>query len=69
MKVQVDAQRCRGHARCLTLAPEAFVFLDLEDRAEADQEAANHVDVALLLEAERECPERAITVEREGAQS
>ena len=69
MKVNVDPQRCRGHARCIALAPEAFRFLDLEDRAEADQGAVDHVDVALLQEAEQECPERAITVEREGTNS
>jgi ferredoxin len=69
MKVNVDPQRCRGHARCIALAPDAFHFLDLEDRAEADQDAVNRADVALLLEAEQECPERAITVEREGAKS
>jgi ferredoxin len=67
MKVHVDPQRCRGHARCIALAPEAFHFLDLEDRAEADQDAVDHVNIALLLEAEQECPERAITVEREVA--
>jgi ferredoxin len=69
MKVNVDPQRCRGHARCVALAPEAFHFLDLEDRAEADQDAVNRADVALVLEAEQECPERAISVEREGAKS
>jgi ferredoxin len=69
MKVNVDPQRCRGHARCIALAPEAFHFLDLEDRAEADPDAANRVDAVVLLEAEQECPERAITVEREGAKS
>ena len=69
MKVNVDPQRCRGHARCVALAPEAFHFLDLEDRAEADPDAVNRVDAAVLLEAEQECPERAITVEREGAKS
>jgi ferredoxin len=69
MKVHVDPQRCRGHARCVALAPEAFHFLDLEDRAEVDDDAVDGVDIALLLEAEQECPERAITVDREGAQS
>jgi ferredoxin len=69
MKVTVDPQRCRGHARCIALAPEAFHFLDLEDRAEVDQDAVDHVDIALLTEAEQECPERAITVEPEGANS
>ena len=67
MKVLVDAQRCRGHARCLTLAPEVFDFLDLEDRAVVDEDAVNRIDAAQLLAAEQECPERAITVDREGA--
>jgi ferredoxin len=66
VKVQVDAGRCRGHARCVTLAPEVFHFLDLDDRSVVDEDAVDHVAVALLLEAEQECPERAITVEREG---
>jgi ferredoxin len=64
LKVHVDPQRCRGHARCVTLAPEAFHFLDLEDRAVVDEDVVDDVDVALLIESERECPERAITVER-----
>ena len=62
MKVHVDPDRCRGHARCVAIAPEAFRFLDLEDRAMVDNDAVNGVDGALLLEAEQECPERAITV-------
>lgn len=68
MRVYVDPQRCRGHARCVALVPEVFHFLDLEDRAVVDEDAVDHVDVALVIEAERECPERAITVEREEAQ-
>jgi ferredoxin len=67
VEVEVDAGRCRGHARCVTLVPEVFHFLDLDDRSVVDQDAVDHVDIALLLEAERECPERAITVDREGA--
>jgi ferredoxin len=63
MKVQIDSQRCRGHARCLTIAPEAFDFLDTEDRSIVVEEAVDRTDIALLREAERECPERAITVE------
>lgn len=68
MKVYVDPQRCRGHARCLTLAPEVFHFLDLEDRAIVDEHAVDGTDVELLIESEQECPERAITVEREETQ-
>src|SRR6185312_16915234 len=35
MRVYVDPERCRGHARCLTFAPNAFEYLDLEDRVVA----------------------------------
>ncbi|CAN5691217.1 N/A [soil metagenome] len=69
MKVQIDPARCRGHARCVILAPEVFHFLDLDDRAAVDGDAVNRADIALLLEAEQECPERAITVDLEGARS
>jgi ferredoxin len=62
VKVSIDSTRCRGHALCLGLAPEAFEFLDLEDRSIV-REGAEHVPVDLLLAAARECPERAITVE------
>jgi len=63
MKIFVDPARCRGHARCLSIAPEAFEFLDLEDRSVAVDGAADLVGIAMLRAAEIECPERAITVE------
>lgn len=68
MKVHVDPARCRGHARCVALAPDAFQFLDLEDRAVVDDAGVARTDVALLLESEQECPERAITVQRDEEQ-
>jgi ferredoxin len=65
MQVQVNPDRCRGHARCLTIAPEAFEFLDAEDRAVAVPGAESLVDRAVLDEAVAECPERAITLTEE----
>jgi ferredoxin len=62
VKAHIDAKRCRGHARCLTIAPEAFEFIDDEDRAAVNHRGVARTNVALLLEAEEECPERAITV-------
>ncbi len=62
VRVFVDPDRCRGHALCLTNAPDAFEFIDLEDRAVA-RPGAENVPVELLLAAARECPERAIVVE------
>lgn len=63
MKVWVDSSRCRGHARCVALAPEAFEFLDVEDRSVARPDVLSRVSISVLREAENECPERAITVE------
>ncbi|RAV02811.1 ferredoxin [Mycolicibacter senuensis] len=63
MRVHVDPERCRGHARCLTIAPDVFDFLDLEDRAVVREGAVSGADPAVLREAERECPEQAISVE------
>jgi len=64
VKVNIDAGRCRGHALCLGLAPDAFEFVDLEDRSRV-RSGAQQVPLELLLAAERECPERAITVEED----
>ena len=49
---------------CLANAPEAFEFLDLEDRSVV-REGAERVPLERLLAAERECPERAITVDED----
>ena len=63
MKVVIDADRCRGHALCVGKAPEAFEFLDLEDRAQVIDGAVGRVPASVFLAAARECPERAIIVE------
>ena len=65
MKVTIDPTRCRGHALCLANAPEAFEFLDLEDRSVVREGAEQRVPLELLLAAARECPERAITVDED----
>lgn len=63
MRVFVDPEKCRGHALCLTHAPEAFEFIDLEDRSVVKQGAESTVPVEVFLAAARECPEQAIIVE------
>ena len=50
---------------CLANAPEAFEFLDLEDRSVVREGAEQRVPLERLLAAERECPERAITVDED----
>jgi ferredoxin len=66
MKVRIDSQRCRGHARCLTIAPDAFDFLDEADKAIVIPEGLCRTDPVLLIKAEEECPERAILIESNG---
>jgi len=63
VKVWVDPQRCRGHALCLTHAPDAFEFIDLEDRSVVIEGAVDTVALAVFEAAARECPERAIVIE------
>jgi ferredoxin len=63
MKVWIDPSKCRGHALCLTHAPDAFEFIDLEDRAVVKEGADKTVSVDVFLAAARECPEQAIIVE------
>jgi ferredoxin len=63
MKVWVDPERCRGHALCLTNAPDGFEFIDLEDRAVVIDGAVDRVPREMFEVAARECPERAIVVE------
>lgn len=65
MQVRVNPDRCSGHARCLTIAPEAFEFVDTEDQAVAVPGAGGVVGRAALEEAVAECPEQAITLYEE----
>jgi ferredoxin len=63
MKVWVDPEMCRGHALCLTWAPEAFEFIDLEDRSQVIEGAVDTVPLEVFQAAANECPERAIKIE------
>jgi ferredoxin len=63
VKVHVDPTRCRGHALCVGRAPEAFEFIDLEDRSVVRAGAEATVPDEVFLAAARECPERAIVIE------
>ena len=60
MKVLVDRARCTGHGLCLRHAPEIF---DHDDNGLAFVLPEVPTDVAGAREAERNCPERAISVE------
>jgi ferredoxin len=68
MRVYVDPTKCRGHALCLARAPEAFEFLDLEDRSIVREGAVGVVADDVFRAAARECPERAIVIEETGTE-
>ncbi|MGO9355444.1 MAG: ferredoxin [Mycobacterium sp.] len=60
-RVSVDADRCTGHGRCYTLAPEIF------DADEVGHSIARISEVSGELEqhavtGEQNCPEQAITL-------
>ena len=63
MRIEVDRERCTGHGRCWTLAPDAFEADDdgycatVSFEVDPTDEAA----VALALKGVRSCPEHAIT--------
>jgi ferredoxin len=63
LKVQIDQKRCRGHAKCLDIAPDAFDFIDEEDRAVVVADGVLRTSVEALMDAQLECPEQAICVE------
>lgn len=66
MQVHIDATRCRGHALCVGRAPEAFNFLDLDDRAVVRDGAVGTVPDGVFVAAAEECPERAIIITETG---
>jgi ferredoxin len=61
MRVTVDADRCEGHARCWSVCPEVFA-LDDEGHAVVERPDVPAGLEDKVREAERNCPERAITV-------
>jgi ferredoxin len=63
MRVSVDPEKCQGHNRCYSLAPELF---DVDDygyaTAVGDGEVPPGMEEKARLAAEN-CPEFAITIE------
>ncbi|HXO81244.1 MAG TPA: ferredoxin [Mycobacterium sp.] len=60
-RVAVDADRCEGHGRCYTLAPEIF-DADEVGHAIVLVEDVSGERQAQAADAERNCPEAAITL-------
>ncbi len=63
MKVTVDPERCQGHNRCHVLVPEIFDVDELGYAVVTIPEVPEHL-VSRVLEAARNCPERAIATDQ-----
>jgi ferredoxin len=60
-RVAVDADRCVGHGRCYTLAPKVFDADDVGHAVVLAEEVSGDLE-AQGADAERNCPEGAITL-------
>ena len=62
MRIRVDIQRCSGHARCVTFAPDVFELDELGyNVTPLNDVVPGHEDNA--LRAVDACPEGALSVE------
>jgi len=59
--VSVDADRCVGHGRCYSLAPEIFDADEFGHSTVRTEDLSGELE-ALAADAERNCPEGAITL-------
>ena len=64
MKVRIDEETCTGHGRCYTLSPELFDSDDFGHGVVLHPDGAPGDFLAKAEMAAKNCPERAITVER-----
>jgi ferredoxin len=62
VRVTVDPERCQGHNRCQVLVPEVFEVDELGYSVVITADVPEHL-VARVLEAARNCPERAISTD------
>lgn len=67
LRVHVDPDKCQGHNRCYSLAPELF---DVDDLGMSAEKGDGTVPPALVEKARRavaNCPEYAISISETGA--
>jgi ferredoxin len=62
-RVCVDADRCEGHGRCYTLAPDVFDADEVGHAVVLVENVSDDLE-AQAVEAEKNCPEAAITLTR-----
>lgn len=63
MKVRVDPEKCQGHNRCYSLAPELFVVDDYGYASEAEDGVVPPELVEKAKLAQANCPEHAVIIE------
>ena len=63
MKVVIDAERCQGHGRCFSLAPNLFGFDDLGNGVVLGDGTVSDETLKLAQLAQSNCPEHAIFIE------
>ena len=61
MKAHVDHEKCQGHARCYLVAPETFLQDEQGYAYTTDDDVPAELQEA-VRQAERNCPESAITI-------
>jgi ferredoxin len=62
VKVTVDADRCQGHSRCHVLVPEVFDVDELGYSVVVTEQVPESL-ASRTLQAARNCPERAISID------
>jgi ferredoxin len=62
-RVCVDADRCEGHGRCYTLAPDVFDADEVGHAVVLVENVSGDLETQ-AIEAEKNCPEAAITLTR-----
>ena len=63
MRVQIDRDRCQGHGRCYTLAPNVFTEDDEGQGVVIGDGLVAEGDVGSVHLAEANCPENAVIIE------
>ena len=66
MKVRIDDDRCQGHGRCYSLAPELFEADDLGNARVVGDGSVPPEHEAAARKAATNCPEYAVIIEEDG---
>lgn len=66
LQIQLDRERCHGHARCWAICPEVFDIDDDTQQAILLRTSADGDLESLVREAVSECPEQAISISAAG---